>query len=92
MADIENALHPLMPDPEIAWMQKRQVPQTWGITIHRYRVGAPITLNVRDLAPTSRDIRTAMQRPDIDRGAYNEKDGPRSLREPRGRGHSFRGR
>ena len=50
-ATMDAALYPLAPDPDIAWIQNRKGPQTWGIVIRRYRVRAPVALNIRYLAP-----------------------------------------
>lgn len=55
MADIEAALRPLAPDPEIVWMQKRRGFQKWPVVVRRYRVSQPAALNVRDLASPTRD-------------------------------------
>jgi hypothetical protein len=51
MVDIEAALRPLAPDPEIVWMQKRQGFQKWAVVVRRYGVSEPVALSVRDLAP-----------------------------------------
>jgi hypothetical protein len=50
-ATMDAALYPLIPDPDVAWTQKREGPQTWGIVIRRYRVSVPVALGIRDLAP-----------------------------------------
>jgi len=54
-ADMDTALYPLVPDPDVAWIQKREGPQTWGIVVRRYPVSVPVTLDIRDLAPQPRD-------------------------------------
>ena len=54
-ADIEAALRPLAPGPQIVWMQKRQGFQKWGIVIRRYYVIEPTVLDVLDLAPRPQD-------------------------------------
>jgi hypothetical protein len=50
-AAMDAALHPLAPDPDIAWIQNRKGPQIWGIVIRRYRVNVPVALDIRYLGP-----------------------------------------
>jgi hypothetical protein len=48
--DLDAALNAISPDPDIAWSQKRKDPRAFSVTVRRYRVVAPVTLDVQDIA------------------------------------------
>lgn len=47
-ADMDRALSGASPDPDVAWVQKG-TPRVGAISVRRYRVAAPITLDLQNL-------------------------------------------
>jgi mannosyltransferase len=54
-ADMDAALDSISPDPDLAWIQKRKDPGTFGVVVRRYRVVAPVVFDIQDVAPEQRD-------------------------------------
>ena len=48
-ADLDKVLSVVSPDPGVAWSYEPRDPRTLGITIRRYRVVAPVAIEVRDI-------------------------------------------
>jgi mannosyltransferase len=54
--DMDVALTGISPDADVAWIQKRKDPGTFGVVVRRYHLSAPVAFHVQDITPQPQDM------------------------------------